>query len=323
MERSITPIDFRKLLREEKKRARENRKNKQQQVVENDPSESKTGGRASEDFSETVTICTPRTLPAWEPSAQHSWNVPMVDRCEHCVCSNPESIYYLPSFVPPQLGRDIWVWLQKLPLVTASETHSSSSGEPTPGCWHVLPHAKRKVALFHNKKNAPFSPPLQILVDALIQGGVFPAQESTNSNNQSDGPPNHILVNEYSPEQGILPHTDGPAYNSRTATISLGQGDVLLNFVPRPEHHQQNHQSSSTSISTALSTMPSPQLLLHGGGSLVVFENAAYLDYMHSIAEVNEGSESSSPDCLNAPAGTLVQRQPRISLTVRRKHYEE
>lgn len=39
--------------------------------------------------------------------------------------------------------------------------------------------------------------------------------------------PNHCLVNEYLPGQGIMPHEDGPAYYPITATVSLASHTVL------------------------------------------------------------------------------------------------
>ena len=39
--------------------------------------------------------------------------------------------------------------------------------------------------------------------------------------------PNHVLVNEYQPGQGIMPHEDGPAYYGCVATVSLGAPIVL------------------------------------------------------------------------------------------------
>ena len=48
--------------------------------------------------------------------------------------------------------------------------------------------------------------------DALVRSGVFPP----------DAPPNHVLLNEYQPEQGIDAHRDGPLYAPRVAIVSLG-----------------------------------------------------------------------------------------------------
>ena len=48
---------------------------------------------------------------------------------------------------------------------------------------------------------------------------------------------NHVLVNEYKPGDGIMPHTDGPAYVPIVATITTGGaqdfGDkILLHAIP-------------------------------------------------------------------------------------------
>merc|ERR1712194_208631 len=89
------------------------------------------------------------------------------------------------------------------------------------GAWTTMHHAKRRVALF-DAQIAPVPAPLRCLSRALVEQGIFEVL------------PNHVLVNEYHPGQGILPHTDGPAYFSRTATLSLGS-DVLIRFTPRKQ----------------------------------------------------------------------------------------
>ncbi|MBA0800515.1 hypothetical protein Gohar_010941, partial [Gossypium harknessii] len=42
---------------------------------------------------------------------------------------------------------------------------------------------------------------------------------------------NHILINEYLPNQGIMPHQDGPAYYPVVAILSLGS-PVVMDFTP-------------------------------------------------------------------------------------------
>lgn len=49
--------------------------------------------------------------------------------------------------------------------------------------------------------------------------------------------PNHCLINFYEPGQGIMSHTDGPMYQSRVATISLGSF-AIMNFTPRLLSHE-------------------------------------------------------------------------------------
>lgn len=41
------------------------------------------------------------------------------------------------------------------------------------------------------------------------------------------GAPNHVLINEYKPGEGILPHEDGSAYFPVVCTVSLGAHAVL------------------------------------------------------------------------------------------------
>ena len=40
--------------------------------------------------------------------------------------------------------------------------------------------------------------------------------------------PNHILLNEYLPGQGISPHLDGDLFYPTIATVSLGNSIVIL-----------------------------------------------------------------------------------------------
>ena len=44
--------------------------------------------------------------------------------------------------------------------------------------------------------------------------------------------PNHVLVNEYTPSQGIHPHEDGPAYGPLVCTVSLGS-PVIYDAYPK------------------------------------------------------------------------------------------
>ncbi|KAL1504598.1 hypothetical protein AB1Y20_008383 [Prymnesium parvum] len=58
---------------------------------------------------------------------------------------------------------------------------------------------------------------------ALMQSGCWAGE-----------PPNHVLVNEYASGAGLDPHTDGPLYAARVATLSLGSDVVLdLHRVPK------------------------------------------------------------------------------------------
>ena len=149
--------------------------------------------------------------------------------------------------------------------------------------------------------------PLDNIARALVDAGIFPPER----------PPNHVLVNDYAPTEGIMAHTDGPLYWDRTATISMG-GDVVLQFRRRlaageicgaGDDVQQQQQ------------YPKLDLLLSGKGSLVLFRGDAYTNHLHSIGEGRE-TETTTDYCANAAPGLVVQRSHRISLTFRHK-YEE
>lgn len=116
--------------------------------------------------------------------------------------------------------------------------------------------------------------------------------------------PNHVLINEYQKGMGIMAHTDGPAYESRTATISIG-GDVLFKLTERPTSDSQTGGKSVMEV------------LLHGCGSLIVFANDAYLNHCHGIDEISE--EVTSGVCANERGGSVVNRDYRVSITLRSK----
>ncbi|KNZ46854.1 hypothetical protein VP01_68g15 [Puccinia sorghi] len=63
----------------------------------------------------------------------------------------------------------------------------------------------------------------------LQQLDIFSSSSSSSSSSVVAQPPNHCLVNEYHPGDGILPHLDGPAYLPTVATISL-ESDTVYEF---------------------------------------------------------------------------------------------
>lgn len=75
--------------------------------------------------------------------------------------------------------------------------------------------------------------------------------------------PNHVLINEYHPDQGIMPHCDGPLYDPLVAILSLGSSVVfdfwkdgaLANTITRawplppphtPQHPPHRHDRLTT-----------------------------------------------------------------------------
>jgi len=81
--------------------------------------------------------------------------------------------------------------------------------------------------------------------------------------------PNHVLVNHYRPGEGIMPHTDGPAYAPMAAILSLGSA-VVFGFWRDHAHTVSGHPP-------VLSLLLPPR-------SLLVFSEDAYQSHLHGIA---------------------------------------
>lgn len=315
-------IDFKLLLKEEKKKARQKVRT-EQHIHPNSHHEEKWQETTSQNFavqeedieaidfaklhqqerSRAVARQRERVAQQIENEQQQEiaqqWKFPTkFSRADCLVCSNPPSIYYVQQFFPNTDDQtSLMEYLQSLPENSAG--YSTEQEANTNYVWTTLQYAKRRVAVFDATACGTVSPAMQRLADIFVQQGIF----------DPDEPPNHVLVNEYYRGQGILPHTDGPAYASRTATLSLGSS-VLIQYTPRPNY--------KPSITGTANTPQNVELLLEPG-SLVVFEDAAYLDYCHGIDD-QVGMEVASKDCVNANPGTLVTRGYRISLTFRHKY---
>lgn len=214
-------------------------------------------------------------------------------------------------------------WLQGLPANDNKNHDNDTTSDKKEdeewqalGRWTFLPHAQRRVALFDARRR-PIPPPLQIVVDAVAP--YFVASTDDDDEDDDESPaliiPNHLLINEYEPHQGIMAHTDGPAYAPRTATISLGRGAVLLQFTPttaaggNDDDDDDDHRPEQQTF----------QVVLQGHGSLVLFENAAYSSLQHSIRE-HCTVEHADATCRNADDGATVRRDYRISITIRHKY---
>lgn len=231
-----------------------------------------------------------------------------------------QSVYYVPSFLPDEWQRATLRYLRSLPEhpdgsggAAGGRAPGSGSERDHHGRWTQLRHARRRVALFDASLDTSgrLPGPLGAVARALAESGAFPPDSMGGC-----GPPNHVLVNEYRPGEGIMAHTDGPAYEERTCTISIGGGDALLKFSPRrrADGTEKKHDARSERAAGDGTTL---ELLLCGSGSLVVFSGEAYINHCHFIDEVEE--EMTTEKCGNERSGVLVRRAYRISLTFRRK----
>ena len=122
--------------------------------------------------------------------------------------------------------------------------------------------------------------------------------------------PNHVLVNEYLPGQGIMPHKDGSAYYPVVCTISLG-ASLCLEIYGSNEDGAREAQ---------------PQWrILQEPRSILITTDDLYTEYLHGIADVAADVNLSHATVANwsllrAPdlvANGINKRQIRTSLTYR------
>ncbi|GES60848.1 calpain [Aspergillus terreus] len=131
------------------------------------------------------------------------------------------------------------------------------------------------------------------------------------------GAPNHVLINEYRPGQGIMPHEDGAAYYPLVATVSLG-APIALDLYPKGGAERANDSDDKRH-------RPPQHRILQERRSLLVTRGKIYTEFLHGIAETTAdeglGAESiCNWDLLREPqrfCGGRVERETRISLTYR------
>ncbi|KAF8722861.1 hypothetical protein HU200_021994 [Digitaria exilis] len=164
---------------------------------------------------------------------------------------------------------------------------------------------------------------------------------------------NHVLINEYHPNQGIMPHQDGPAYYPVVAIISLAS-PVVIDFTPHQrlkEHEDTDLQKLQTDELPGPTKMESNGSGAHETGatnesdatssslmlmpcSLLVFKDRAYTDYLHGIQDnelhnldkvanlsqcpdLNHLNSESIQGSLDEQHGTFRRTATRVSLTCR------
>ena len=125
---------------------------------------------------------------------------------------------------------------------------------------------------------------------------------------------NHVLINEYQPGQGIMAHTDGPAYSPVVATISSGGGQIL-NI--RKKENKEIIYSGIILVSYFLSHLS----VYLEPGALSILHGALYNE-LHEIEEnlsddISRASNSRSLSTLLENGNFVIPRQTRISFTFR------
>ncbi|MCJ1357277.1 MAG: hypothetical protein MMC33_007273 [Icmadophila ericetorum] len=218
------------------------------------------------------------------------------------VRSLPETAYYIPEFLSKE---------------EESSLLSKIYAAPRPS-WHYLSHRRLQAHPSPlTPQNTLISAPLPAwLADPIIPRLISLPLSTSDSDRHifSDSPhqnPNHVLINEYEPGQGIFPHEDGGAYHPVVATVSLGSSIVFDITTKKSDNGDEDDMLK-------LRILQEPRSLLITTGSL-------YKDYLHGITETDVDADLNSDDICNwdqlgsiesFESGTK-KRESRVSLTIR------
>uniref|UniRef100_A0A182W136 Fe2OG dioxygenase domain-containing protein n=1 Tax=Anopheles minimus TaxID=112268 RepID=A0A182W136_9DIPT len=211
--------------------------------------------------------------------------------CEnYCVQNCPPSIYYVPDFITKEEECSIMQAVDKTPKPRWTQLSNRRLIN-----YGGVPHPKGMIA-----EDIPSW--LGQYVDRINQLNVY--EEGIKAN--------HVLINEYLPGQGIMPHLDGPLFYPTITTISCGSHTVL-------EYYDQIEDGVSDS-SGSLVRHHTASILLEPR-SLLVVKDDMYHKYLHSIAaredDVIDDKVMNLAMASKVNTGDKLQRTKRISLTIR------
>ncbi|EFQ98042.1 hypothetical protein MGYG_01080 [Nannizzia gypsea CBS 118893] len=219
----------------------------------------------------------------------------------------PDAAYYVPNFISE--GEEE-ILLNKIASVPAPK-------------WTQL--SRRRLQTWPSalsKSNTLLASPLPEWLELPITSRFRDLCIFTDSPHQS---PNHVLINEYQPGQGIMPHEDGAAYYPIVATVSLA-APIILDIYDKRQSDLSAPEPPLVETQEAVRGQRVPRFrILQERRSLLVTTGNLYSDFLHGIAErvsdedlgedtiCNWGNlGDSQPFC----AGKY-ERQTRISLTYR------
>lgn len=214
---------------------------------------------------------------------------PSLHETKHRVCAGLKDIWHIPNWLNLDEAMALVEQIDSAPhsawtqLRDRRMRHLGGSPVDTPGIGIDL---------------EPLPSWAQAICDEMVRVGAFPASK----------PPNHVLLNEYAPGQGLDAHMDGPLYAPRVAVLSLGSHTTL-------EFLDSSHERKRVAA-----------LLLPPRGMLV-FAGPAYTQYLHTIKRQAEDdtAQAGLTRCDlqgdETPQGErprFLPRGRRLSLTVRR-----
>ncbi|KAG6550699.1 hypothetical protein Mapa_007796 [Marchantia paleacea] len=200
---------------------------------------------------------------------------------ENYVFGSLDTVFYIPGFLTCEEQDSLVRQVKSAPIAK----------------WKSLKNRRLQNwgGVVHEKGLIPQSLPswLKPLTERIdSETGLFPS------------PINHVLVNEYEPGQGIMPHQDGPLYFPVVAIVSLGSPTVMRfsphsKIVNLEEVNESKRKESLLDVREDVidkeasehakeeRTLKDVSIILMPG-SLLLFKDSAYKDYLHGIDECSE-----------------------------------
>ena len=194
-------------------------------------------------------------------------------RCDY------ESIFYIPNYIDAATEEAILSCVDKSP-------------------WTLL---KTRRLQHHCSLQQPLPDYLQVINDSIVSSGIFSAVNQ----------PNHVLINDYRSNEGILHHVDGPSYYPKVAILSM-LSHCLMTFRPNLTSAKIGEASQDEIFSVYLEPR-----------SLLVFDQEIYTHLQHGIhADTEECVLNSRIPCLNNSISSVTRGVRRTSLTIRKMYSE-
>ncbi|CAD6442965.1 35758b1c-b936-45c6-bc69-b9a63c2ae389 [Sclerotinia trifoliorum] len=214
--------------------------------------------------------------------------------------SLPSKAFYVPDFLTEDEEQ---VLLQK--IATA----------PKPR-WKQLTHRRLQTWPSDLTKNTLLDAPLPVWLTDPVVSRLLSLPTSHKDEGRhifSDSPhgcPTHVLINEYLPNQGIMPHKDGSAYHPVVCTVSLG-ASLCLDIYGDKEDGTREEQPRWR--------------ILQEPRSLLITTDELYTNYYHGISEIEADINLNSTtvanwNLLRSEDGIIdgrYERRERLSLTYR------
>lgn len=217
------------------------------------------------------------------------------------ITSLPASGYYIPNFITESEEAYLLQKIDSAPLPTwKSLSHRRLQAHPSP----LSPSNTLLATPLPTWLSEPVIPRL-LAIPIDSKDNVF--------HSSPHGAPNHCLINEYLPGQGIHAHEDGGAYHPVVATVSLGS-HIVLDIKPKTN----DTTGEKSGGAQGWRVLQEPRSLLITTGSL-------YTECLHGISEVTIDESLGDDTVANwnllgdrTPfEGGQMARERRISLTFR------